>query len=332
MPESAFAFVLGTGRCGSTLVHEVLARHPDVGFVSNVEDGLPWLPLAGRWNNELYRRVPPRFTRKGRIRFAPSEGYRILDRRVSPALSAPCRDLTAEDVTPWLEFRFRRFFEDRARAQGRPVFLHKFTGWPRAGFIHRVMPDAKFVHVIRDGRAVANSLLQMPWWRGYRGPTELSFGRLPEAYAREWEAADRSFAVLAGLEWKLLMDAFEEARSRIPEGQWVDVRYEDFVADPRTSMEGILRFLGLGWSREFEAGFAGYTFSAARQEAYRRDLAPRDVKLLEDVLAGHLERYGYATPGNPPGSGRRTSTGEAWVVPLPQSSRPRRMGRGSGQE
>ena len=27
-----FAFVLGTGRCGSTLLHEVVARHPEVAF------------------------------------------------------------------------------------------------------------------------------------------------------------------------------------------------------------------------------------------------------------------------------------------------------------
>ncbi|MEY2426226.1 MAG: hypothetical protein QOI61_1798, partial [Actinomycetota bacterium] len=40
-----YGFVLGTGRCGSTLVHELLARHHDVGFLSNIEDRLP-LPAA----------------------------------------------------------------------------------------------------------------------------------------------------------------------------------------------------------------------------------------------------------------------------------------------
>jgi hypothetical protein len=31
-------FVIGTGRCGLTEVAELLARHPDVGFVSNLDD------------------------------------------------------------------------------------------------------------------------------------------------------------------------------------------------------------------------------------------------------------------------------------------------------
>ncbi|MDP9298431.1 MAG: sulfotransferase, partial [Actinomycetota bacterium] len=199
---SEFAFVLGTGRCGSTLVHELVARHPDVGFLSNLEDRVPLPAAAGRWNNELYRRVPEPLTRKGRLRFAPSEGYRALERVGSPALTAPVRDLLAEDVTPWLDARLHRFFEDRAHAQHKPLFLHKFTGWPRSGLLGRVFPEAKFVHVLRDGRAVANSFLQMPWWRGYAGPSGWGWGPLPATYAAEWESSGRSFAVLAGIQWK----------------------------------------------------------------------------------------------------------------------------------
>src|SRR2546425_6914824 len=90
-----FAWVLGTGRCGSTLVHEVLARHPDVGFISNIEDRIPGLAWTSRWNGPLFQRVPDRFTTKGRLRYAPSEGYRLLEREVSSLLTAPIRDLTA---------------------------------------------------------------------------------------------------------------------------------------------------------------------------------------------------------------------------------------------
>jgi sulfotransferase family protein len=297
MPSNAdFAFVLGTGRCGSTLVHEIIARHPDVGFVSNVEDRFPFLPMLGRFNNDLYRRVPDRFTRKGRLRYAPSEAYRILDREVSPAISAPFRDLLAEDVTPWLERRFRTFFEARAAAQGRPVFLHKFTGWPRSGFVRRIFPEARFVHVIRDGRAVANSFLQMPWWQGYRGPASWSWGPLPEAYATEWEASGRSFAVLAGLQWMLLMDAFDSAKAQVPRHQWLDVRYEDFVAEPRATMTTMLGHLGLEWTGSFEKAFRRYRLDAGRLDAYRRDLGLHDVAMLDASLAPALARYGYLHP------------------------------------
>jgi len=309
-PDPSFAFVLGTGRCGSTLVHEVLARHPDVAFVSNVEDRLPFLPAAlGRWNGDLYRRVPAALTRKGRLRYAPSEGYRVLASRVSPALVAPDRDLVAGDATPWLADRARRFFTARAAAQGRPVLLHKFTGWPRAGFLDRTFPGARFVHVVRDGRAVANSFLQMPWWRGFEGPERWGWGPLPSLYREEWEDSGRSFPVLAGIQWKMLLDAYDEARADLPADRWLEVRYEDVVAAPREQIGAILTFLGLGWDPAFERAFAGHRFSAGRTEAYRDDLGIHEVAMLDRVLRPHLIRYGYVTDKG--SKGRDTETGTA---------------------
>lgn len=205
-------FVLGTGRCGSSLLQEVLARHPAAAFVSNVDDRFGSL---GRRNRAVYAAVPARWTRKGRVRFAPSEGYRLLGRRVSPMLSRPVRDLTADDVTPWVRRRLARVFTERFDAQGGQVFLHKFTGWPRAGLLQEVFPRARFIHVVRDGRAVANSLLQMPWWDGYQGPDRWRLGPLSPDDQRLWERHGRSFVVLAGLYWRLLVEAHEAARERL---------------------------------------------------------------------------------------------------------------------
>lgn len=289
----SIGFVLGSGRCGSTLVHEVLARHPDIGFLSNVEDRLPAGRRLSRWNRAVYDRLPTEWTRKGRLRFAPSEGYRALDAEVSPLLSAPCRDLTAADVTPWLAERFSRFFVSRAEAQGRPLFLHKLTGWPRARFISGVFPGARFVHVVRDGRAVANSWLQMPWWDGHKGPGAWSWGELPPAYAAEWESSGRSFVVLAGLAWKVLMDSFDAARAALEDGCWLDVRYEDVLADPPGEMKRMLEFLGLYPDARFDARLARYRFGSARTQAFRKDLDARSLAALDASLGEHLAHRGY---------------------------------------
>jgi hypothetical protein len=291
-PSTEFVFVLGTGRCGSTLLHEVLARHPAVGFLSNVDDRLR-APITARWTGAIYRHVPSSLTKKGRVRFAPSEGYRILDRAVSQAISKPVRDLLEGDATPWLAQRFRAFFEQQADVQGKPIFLHKFTGWPRARFIQAVFPRARFVHVIRDGRAVANSLLQMPWWTGYQGPGAWGWGPLPELYEKEWEASGRSFPVLAALQWKLLMDAFEECKAAIATDRWWDVRYEDYVDRPRERTEELLRFLGLTWSDAFEERFREYQFESTRTNAFRGDLGAADLAEIEGVIASRLRTLGY---------------------------------------
>jgi hypothetical protein len=313
-------FVIGTGRCGSTLVHEVLARHPEVGFVSNLDDKFSTLDLDGRWNNALLRRAAPRDPRfgpfrdrprlveRGRLRVAPSEGWQVLERQVSPIFSRSHRDLLASDATPWLEARLRRFFERRMAAQARPVFLHHVTGWPRAGLLHAVFPEARFIHVVRDGRAVANSLLQTSWWTGGKGPSNWDFGPLPEPYAKEWEASGQSYVLLAGLSWKLLLDAFETARAAIPRSQWLEVRYEDVLTDPRGQIAAILEFLGLQWTSDFEAGFSRYVFETGRREAFRRDLDADNLALLEQSLAGHLKAYRYTTAILPVGETRASNS------------------------
>lgn len=295
MPSEAapLAFVLGTGRCGSTLVQEVLARHPGVGFVSNLDDryGLP--PALGRWNNRVYRRVPAALTKKGRLRFAPSEGYRILDREVSQALSTPFRDLLAEDATPWLSRRLRAFFDARAAAQGQPVFLHKFTGWPRSGLLDAVFPGSRFIHIVRDGRAVANSLLQMPWYPGYRGPLKWDFGPLPAPYEEVWARSGRSHVVLAGLAWRVLIDAFDEARALIDPPRWLELRYEDVIGDPVPAFDRMRQFLGLPADAGFDATVAAHPFDSGRRDAFRSDLDRRSLGLLETALGEALAAFGY---------------------------------------
>ncbi|MEA3509932.1 MAG: sulfotransferase [Actinomycetota bacterium] len=289
-----FVFIIGSGRCGSSLVQEVLARHPDVGFLSNIDDRLGGLGLTGRWNNAIYRAVPPALTRKGRLRFAPSEGYRVLDKQVSPMLSEPYRDLTEMDDAPWIQERIRAFFEQRYVSQRKPLFLHKFTGWPRAGLLRHALGDARFIHIVRDGRAVAASLVQMPWWSGFGGPENWRWGPLPDDVLDSWEDTGRSWAGLAGLEWRILMDAHERARAALPEDSWLELRYEDIVTDPTRYFGEMLDFAELAPSSAFDAALERQRFSTARTASFRADLADSDLDALDRLIGDRLERYGYA--------------------------------------
>lgn len=296
-PADSFrpVFVLGTGRCGSTLLHEILARHRGVAFISNLEDRLALPPAAGLLNGHVHRALPPRAARKGGVRFAPSEGYNALAREVSPLLVDPERDLLAADASPWLASRMQTFFRRRAEMQRSPVVLHKFTGWPRTGFLRAVFPDARFVHVVRDGRGVAASWLRMPWWHGHRGPDRWGFGPLPEKYAREWYGASRSFVVLAGIAWKLLLDAYDDARRCVPAGAWLDVHYEDLVAEPEKTTRFVTEFAGFAPDGRFSAQVRRYRLEAP--EDPRVTLGEPAVAELEASLAAHLERWGYRSLG-----------------------------------
>ncbi len=289
----SYVFVLGTGRCGSTLTEEILCRHPDVGFISNLDDRLQLPVGATRMNSRLYRRLPAAVADNRFGKLGPAEAYHTLSREVSPILSSPFRDLQARDASPWLAGRLQAFFADRAAAQNTSTFLHKFTGWPRAAFLHAVFPSARFVHVVRDGRAVANSWLQMAWWLGFGGPERWQWGPLPPELAAVWENSGRSFAVLAALLWRMLIDAFDRARAEVPKEQWLEIRYEDITAQPREAFDAMLRFSGLEWNGEFERGLSRHRLSTSRVDAFRRDLDPEEVADMTAAIAPTLEAHGY---------------------------------------
>jgi hypothetical protein len=165
--------LVGVGRCGSSLVHRLLAHHPRVAWISGLANKLPGQP----WINGAFMRaidlpgVEPLLTRW----IAPSEHYVFWERNFS-GFRTPFRDLVADDLTVETAARLRRAFRPALTAR-RDRLLLKVTGWPRIGFLHEVFPEARFVHVVRDGRAVANSLLHVDFRWGGAGRKAGSSGR-----------------------------------------------------------------------------------------------------------------------------------------------------------
>lgn len=286
-------FIIGSGRCGSSLVHELISQHRGVGFVSNFDDNLPALNSKGYLNNTLYRSPLGNFTRKGRLRFAPSEAYRLISKEVSPIYANSCRNLRASDVTPELRQSFRRFFFDRYRAQGKQVFVHKYTGWSRVEFFREIFPEAKFIHIVRDGRAVANSFLQMKWWTGYRGPENWYLGSLSESQQSRWESSDQSFLILAGIAWEILVASVDQDARQVGEESLRTVRYEDFLQDPIVQIRALCDFSGLEFDQDLQNRIRSSRIHSARKQAYLTDLSPAQVSELTSCIAKSLTKYGY---------------------------------------
>lgn len=289
-------FVVGTGRCGSTLLHRILAKHPDAGFLSRAEEAGRRLAFLSAWANSLYRLEHKPGFRGFARRFLPTEAYSLIDRQVSPIYSRPFRDLTGADVTPWLERRFREFFESRFKRDGQVTMVHKYTGWSRIGFFARIFPEARFVHVVRDGRAVANSWLQMPWWNGYRGPEHWQWGVLSPARQALWDASGRSHVLLAALCWDTLIESYEAARPSLAPERYMMVRYEDLVEDPERHCREIVEFANLPWTRGFEREFARFEIRKSRVAAFQRDLDAGQQDLVESAIRPALQRLGYLAP------------------------------------
>ncbi len=132
---------------------------------------------------------------------------------------------------------------------------------------------------------------------GGHDPAGWTFGELRPDYAAEWERSGQSFAVLAGIEWKILLDAYEAGCRHVPAKTRMELRYEDFIRAPRDHLREILAFAGLEWSRSLDRALALERIHVDRSDAYVNELSSVDVERLNSTLAAHLDRYGYGVGG-----------------------------------
>jgi omega-hydroxy-beta-dihydromenaquinone-9 sulfotransferase len=280
--------IVGTGRCGSTVLHRLLAKHPNVMWLSGLCDRYPTRPA---WNRRAVTAMHhPLLRRLLGSKIQPGECYRFWDHHAY-GFSEPCRDLVRADVTSRVRKQVRAALEPMLTPACNRLLL-KITGWPRIGFLNEIFEDARFIHIVRDGRAVASSLLHVDFWLGWRGPQGWRAGVLSPEDQAVWEGYDRSFTALAGLEWRIQMRALEAARQSLDPGCFTEVRYETFCRQPLETCRRLLEFAELPPSRELERQVER-TAIKDMSNRWRDDLTPAQQALLDDLLREDLPRYGY---------------------------------------
>lgn len=289
MPDVARPiFIVGTGRCGSTVFHHMLSFHEHVAWLAPCCQKHPARPTLNQRSMRLLD--TPLVSHYARKRIYPVEAYAFWE-RYCPGFSEPCRDLTEHDLAPKAARNIRRAFSQVITGR-RPRLLIKVTGWPRIGYLKALYPDARFIHVYRDGRAVANSLLNIYFWSGWRGPENWRWGPLsPDQHAR-WLKHDRSFAALAGIQWEILMDAQEQARQSLPPEDLLEIRYEDLCQDAMGFFETATQFCSLEWSARFKATIP-HTELENTNDKWRQDMGIVEQRHLDECIQHTLSKYGY---------------------------------------
>jgi|GEM_PF-2639637 hypothetical protein len=137
-----------------------------------------------------------------------------------------------------------------------------------------VYPDAAVVHIIRDGRDVARSLVSQPW-----GPADHA------------EAAE---------EWVSGIGAARAAAPRL--SRYLEVRYEQMLADPASHVPALYRFLGLDDTddvvrRALAEADVPYNVDpesgTVREGKWRQGLDPGDLARVLRVAGPLLTELGY---------------------------------------
>jgi hypothetical protein len=146
------------------------------------------------------------------------------------------------------------------------------------------IPEALFVHIIRDGRDVALSLSKMG-----------GFKPLP------WDREGKGLLPTA-LYWEWMVRKGRQYGHGVP-ADYLEVRYEELVAEPRATLRKVEKFLdhnldydriqnaGLGRRRESNSSFSEDQRSPVNR--WREGLSSDDVGAIEAIVGEYLEELGY---------------------------------------
>ncbi len=149
----------------------------------------------------------------------------------------------------------------------------------RVKILLEMFPKAKFVHIIRNPYVVFPSTVNL-WKRLYRND-----GLQIPTYEGLEDYVFETFT--------RMYTAFERDRSRIPPGQFSEVRYEDLIAQPVEQMQRIYRELGLQDFEKVRGAMEHYFGEKSEYKTNRYEL-PQELKSeVNRRWATFFEQYGY---------------------------------------
>lgn len=242
-------FLVGSERSGTTLLRLMLDHHPTIAFNGESDYIVARISEHGRYPEMDNFRD---WLRGDRIfqgsRFAIDESLDFVH-LVNDILNQKRLRDSKEMIGATIHHRFR--------------------------LLHSIWPRAKYIYLYRDGRDVANSVVNMGW-----------AGNIYVA-ADWWLNAEK--------EW-------DDLRAKLQPGDWIEVRFEDLVSDTRPQLERICDFLGVQYTDEMLDYIETSTYSAPDANLnyrWKTGMRTLDVQRAENKLGDRLLRRGYEMSGHP---------------------------------
>jgi hypothetical protein len=292
-------FIVSTGRCGSTLLSSVLQLHPQVcslselftsisreSFALDLADGPTlWRSFSvPRPTHNVWLRLLSAGVAIDEFRYPVEAALRFLPEGIPPilAMTLPCfsgdPDALYEALgsfvcslpTARLGRQYRKIFAWLAEHQGRRIWCERSGG--SLAFAKELLwhfPEARFVHVYRDGREQALSASRFPPIKltmtgavlaertgvnPYQDPAAKEPDDLPSELRGLWPQhfdaeAFRRFEVPLerfGASWSSLIEMGKATLFDLPPERLLHVRYEALTASPARELDRVIRFLDPG--------------------------------------------------------------------------------------
>jgi Sulfotransferase domain/Sulfotransferase family len=338
-------FIVGTGRCGSTMLSNMLREHPKVLSLSEffafivgpdgrLAETFPPEPVDGPGFWEVVAAINPvtSFGYRHRVpcdeqlypfespsaRFTSQTGVPAILVTTLPHLTDDhdlLFDTLRAEVTAWpaasIGEHYRRLFGWLERHFGKRLWVER-----SGAALHMVehyaatFPNARFVHLARDGRDVALSLQGHLGMRLYlmmssiaqslgvdplqsedrtyidRVPAELR-RFLPEHFDAEAFRALRLPLALCGQYWSFQVENGMTVLPSIPQDRLLTLRYEEILADPKPQLDTLAAFLGEAFvDDEWSARCAA---TVRKPKSTWRDLPEDDARTLTEACRPGFE-------------------------------------------
>lgn len=244
--------IFGCGRSGTTLLGSILNSHPDLAVAHEARFLVPVARRRKRYERgsgfeaEIFLRD-----------LSASSGFR----KGLQLKESDCRAALTPDPRNVPE-AVGRIFGRYARKHGKRLGGDKTPNYVfHLRLLAKTFPNARFVHIIRDGRDVALSLLEMPW-----GPSRFD------------EAA---------YYWKRRVELGRRTGSALGADRYHEILYEDLVSATEEKVRGLCRFLGI----PFDSSMLRYyehpeTLSLSQRRERQRNVRRPPTRALREWQTG----------------------------------------------
>ena len=262
--------ILGVSRSGTTLLKQMLDRHPQLA-----------IPTESYFLPQLWDRHGDH----------PDREALLDDLERLPRISEwGVKRADVEELmpgNPTFADAIQAVYRAYAHARGKPRFGDKTPSYmQRLEVLERAFPDARYVHLVRDGRDAALSFLAMT-----RKP------RFNPARPR----GGASFAV----QWRREVEGARRFVGGPAAGRYLEIRYERLVSDPEETLREACAFLHL----DFEPAMLEYHRDTQADtlrdhpwlaepptpglRRWRDQMSPADVEVFEAIAGKLLADLGY---------------------------------------
>ena len=265
-------FIIGCGRSGTSLLYNVLSTHGKIVRYADEANEL-WHPKCYPWRTAEIS-VPPIWV----------DPYTFTRRSLQSRTNLDDRKLRATFGAYQLLF---------VRGTSQLLIKSAMIAF-MLPFVQKMYPQARFIHILRDGRSVALSYAKKLGNRHSKNVDYWFRKHLDAKETRDLSDEERSRMLLLRLarHWREHMDEIDAWKLQLPEpGRFLEFRYEDLCSEPDAILEDAADFMNVsaaGFSTDAAAGIES-TNKKARLEVDEETTAR-----LEEEIGETLLRKGYA--------------------------------------